>query len=84
MISDREMHVVASVEEWNKGLPQAGLKQKYLKMASSPLMFFQGTNHLFWADLRYVDADDPAEANRGTLEDRQPMLNNTFASGCAS
>eukprot|EP00475_Leptophrys_vorax_P010657 TRINITY_DN17253_c0_g1_i1.p1 TRINITY_DN17253_c0_g1~~TRINITY_DN17253_c0_g1_i1.p1 ORF type:complete len:477 (-),score=30.82 TRINITY_DN17253_c0_g1_i1:92-1498(-) len=50
-MSDREMHVIASIEEWNKGLPGAALQQKYSMVGKSPLAFFQGTNHLFWADL---------------------------------
>ncbi|CAI7792896.1 unnamed protein product [Closterium sp. NIES-54] len=50
-MSDREMHVIASVEEWNKGLPSSALAHKYALIGRSPVSFFQGTNHLFWADL---------------------------------
>ncbi|CAI5517769.1 unnamed protein product, partial [Closterium sp. Naga37s-1] len=50
-MSDREMHVIASVEEWNKGLPASALSHKYALIGRSPVSFFQGTNHLFWADL---------------------------------
>ncbi|GJP39971.1 hypothetical protein CLOM_g24282 [Closterium sp. NIES-68] len=50
-MSDREMHVVASIEEWNKGLPGSALAHKYAMIGRSPVSFFQGTNHLFWADL---------------------------------
>jgi len=51
VVSEREMHVVASVEEWNRGLTSASLAVKFRMMGQSPIAFFTGTNHLFWADL---------------------------------
>ena len=49
---EREMHVVAAIEEWNRGLPPQAQAAKYTKLGRSPLSFYRGTNHLFWADFR--------------------------------
>ena len=50
--TEREMHVVAAIEEWNRGLPPGAQRKKYEKLGESPANFFDGTNHLFWADFR--------------------------------
>jgi len=46
---------IAAIRSWNADLSDADRHDKYCKMAASPLAFFRGTNHLFWADL----AGDP-------------------------
>eukprot|EP00271_Cylindrocystis_brebissonii_P012842 TRINITY_DN32353_c0_g1_i1.p1 TRINITY_DN32353_c0_g1~~TRINITY_DN32353_c0_g1_i1.p1 ORF type:complete len:500 (+),score=101.15 TRINITY_DN32353_c0_g1_i1:471-1970(+) len=48
--SDREMNIVAAIEEWNRGLSPGALRIKYEKMGESAFAFFRCTNHLFWAD----------------------------------
>lgn len=51
VVTEREMHVVASIEEWNRGLNAATAASKFRMLGQSPIAFFSGTNHLFWADL---------------------------------
>eukprot|EP00897_Mesotaenium_endlicherianum_P003388 jgi/Mesen1/3077/ME000183S02135 len=65
-ILDREMHVVAAIEEWNRGLPQLALSKKYERLGESPSSFFKGTNHLFWADF----SGDERLAKFGTEDTR--------------
>ena len=42
--------VIRALRAWNKELEEADRQTKYCKMASAPLVFYRGTNHLFWAD----------------------------------
>jgi uncharacterized protein (DUF2252 family) len=52
---DRAARVVAAISAWNSWVPEEDRRAKYCKMASSPFVFFRGTNHLYWADF----AGDP-------------------------
>ncbi len=47
---DRARKVVGALQMWNKGLFPDEREAKYCKMASAPLVFYRGTDHLFWAD----------------------------------
>ena len=46
----RAKHILDAIYSWNRALKTADRQVKYCRMASSPLVFFRGTNHLFWAD----------------------------------
>ena len=35
---------------WNKDIDEEARQSKFCKMAASPLVFYRGTNHLFWSD----------------------------------
>lgn len=42
--------VIRALRAWNKALGDAERQAKYCRMASAPLVFYRGTNHLFWDD----------------------------------
>src|SRR5262245_43573702 len=42
--------VVAEIARWNAYLSDDDRADKYRQLAASPVDFFRGTNHLFWAD----------------------------------
>lgn len=42
--------VIAALQKWNQQLFPEEREAKYCKMASAPLVFYRGTDHLFWAD----------------------------------
>ena len=46
----RTDEVLTALRTWNKDIPDTDRQTKYCKMASAPLVFYRGTNHLFWAD----------------------------------
>jgi uncharacterized protein (DUF2252 family) len=46
----RANKVLADLRSWNKDLSAQDRQSKYCTMASVPLAFYRGTNHLFWAD----------------------------------
>lgn len=47
----RANKVLADLRSWNNALSDKDSGQsKYCKMASAPLIFYRGTNHLFWSD----------------------------------
>lgn len=43
--------VVEELNRFNAGIALADRQQKYIKMRTSPFVFYRGTNHLFWNDL---------------------------------
>ncbi len=46
----RANEVHANLNKWNEDISEADRQSKYCKMASTALVFYRGTNHLFWAD----------------------------------
>ena len=46
----RANKVLADLTSWNKDIKAQDRQSKYCTMASAPLVFYRGTNHLFWAD----------------------------------
>jgi len=46
----RASKVLADLKAWNKNISVTNRDQKFRKMAVAPLVFFRGTNHLFWSD----------------------------------
>lgn len=46
----RANKVLADLRAWNEDICAKDRQSKYCKMASAPLVFYRGTNHLFWAD----------------------------------
>ncbi len=42
-------HALKAVAQWNAKLTPRDRAAKYAKMRASPLAFYRGTNHLFWA-----------------------------------
>lgn len=46
----RENIILSELNKWNKHIGKKNRRLKFCKMASAPLVFFRGTNHLFWAD----------------------------------
>ena len=48
--NDRPSNVISALQEWNKDLTPCDREAKYCKMASAPLVFYRGTDHLYWAD----------------------------------
>ncbi len=49
-LTTRPRMVICALKERNKDLKKKDRQLKYCKMASAPLIFYRGTNHLFWAD----------------------------------
>lgn len=47
---DRTIPVFELVEAWNAEVAPEFRQEKYVKMATSPFVFYRGTNHLFWRD----------------------------------
>ena len=62
----RTDEVLTAIRTWNKDIPDTDRQTKYCKMASAPLVFYRGTNHLFWADF----ADDQRLTRFGNAETR--------------
>ncbi|NEQ49442.1 MAG: DUF2252 domain-containing protein [Leptolyngbya sp. SIO3F4] len=48
--SDRTTQVINTLEQHNQNLSSEDRQTKYCKMASSPFLFYRGSNHLFWED----------------------------------
>ena len=46
----RASKIVGALQRWNGKLNAEDREAKYCKMASAPLVFYRGTDHLFWAD----------------------------------
>jgi uncharacterized protein (DUF2252 family) len=46
----RPIMVIRALRAWNEELEVEDRQNKYCRMASAPLVFYRGTNHLFWAD----------------------------------
>lgn len=46
----RASKVINALQKWNDGLFIKEREAKYCKMASAPLVFYRGTDHLYWAD----------------------------------
>jgi len=63
---DRADDVLDAIRTWNEKVPQQDRQTKYCKMASAPLVFYRGTNHLFWAKF----ADDQRLSCFGSPETR--------------
>jgi len=42
--------VRADILFWNKDIEEEVRQSKFCKLATSPLVFYRGTNHLFWSD----------------------------------
>ena len=49
-LTTRPRMVICALKERNKDLKKKDRQLKYCKMASAPLVFYRGTNHLFWDD----------------------------------
>lgn len=49
-LTTRPRMVICALQERNKDLEDEDRQIKYCKMASAPLVFYRGTNHLFWDD----------------------------------
>ena len=47
---DREGKILDAIRDQNAYLPEESKFKKYQKMATSPYIFYRGTNHLFWQD----------------------------------
>ena len=47
---DREGKILDAIRDQNAYLPEESKFKKYQKMATSPYIFYRGTNHLFWKD----------------------------------
>ena len=47
---DREGKILDAIRDQNDYLPEESKFKKYQKMATSPYIFYRGTNHLFWQD----------------------------------
>ena len=47
---DREGKILDAIRDQNTYLPEESKFKKYQKMATSPYIFYRGTNHLFWKD----------------------------------
>ena len=58
--------VIRALRAWNKELEDEDRQTKYCKMASAPLVFYRGTNRLFWADF----ANDKRLRDFGNAETR--------------
>jgi uncharacterized protein (DUF2252 family) len=52
--SDRPSYVISAISKWNAESAVVDRRAKYQKMNASPLAFFRGTNHLFWADISHA------------------------------
>ena len=46
----RASKVRADLNLWNEGIEEGERQSKFCKLATSPLVFYRGTNHLFWSD----------------------------------
>jgi len=46
----RDSVVLDELNAWNKNISDEDRTSKYCKMATSPFIFYRGTNHLFWKD----------------------------------
>jgi uncharacterized protein (DUF2252 family) len=49
--NERANKVLADLRSWNKDIHNKDRQSKYCRMAAAPLVFYRGTNHLFWADI---------------------------------
>ncbi len=63
---NRADEALDAIRTWNEKIPQQDRQTKYCKMASTSLVFFRGTNHLFWAKF----ADDQRLSCFGSPETR--------------
>ena len=62
----RARKVISALQNWNDRLFPKEREAKYCKMASAPLVFYRGTDHLFWADF----ANDERLSQFGNAETR--------------
>ena len=46
----RASKVRADLNLWNEGIAKEDRQSKFCKLTTSPLVFYRGTNHLFWSD----------------------------------
>ncbi len=76
----RTDEVLTAIRTWNKDIPDTDRQTKYCKMASAPLVFYRGTNHLFWADF----ANDKRLRDFGNAETRTWLQGDLHASNYGS
>lgn len=53
VLHTREQILLTEIARFNSNLPAEARTLKYQKMATSPFVFFRGTNHLFWQDMSH-------------------------------
>ncbi|MEM7028246.1 MAG: DUF2252 family protein [Chloroflexota bacterium] len=51
----RAQNVIIELNSWNQAVDTQNRQVKYGKMALAPLVFYRGTNHLFWVDFAEDD-----------------------------